>query len=376
LEKDLAHYFRAIDFISGPEKKAALMELLTNDAPENLTVAIETLSRLEDVDLETNPLVKVQVMKVLDQVSGTPRFVDLVSNFKITNQNASLLEFAIHHPNDSSGVEAMRLILASHDLILLTNAVAGANAIEVIKVLGNTGEKQIVPLLTSLLVNTNGDSNLRGEAVRSMAEIQEGAAALLALIKADKLNGNLKFTASTVLNNVRWPEIKTEATTLLPLALGQNSLSFPPISDLLKLRGDVERGAKVFVRDGCIKCHQVNRHGTEVGPNLSEIGSKLGKEALYEAILDPSAGISFGYEAWQIDLKTGDEVFGLIASESQQELVIRGLTGIVTRYDKRNIAKRRQMKTSLMPTGLQQAMSHQDLIDLVEYLYSLKKSEK
>ena len=77
----------------------------------------------------------------------------------------------------------------------------------------------------------------------------------------------------------------------------------------MKLTGNALHGAAVFRQENvaCIKCHQVNGEGTEVGPNLSEIGTKLGKDALYESILDPSAGISFGFEPWQLTLKNGEE---------------------------------------------------------------------
>jgi len=309
-------------------------------------------------------------------VRGMPQFVELVRDFKIKDQNSALLELAIQHPNDSSGAEAMRLILANQDFTLLTNSLVGTNAVKVVEALGNTGEKQIVPLLAPLVKDTNLEVNLRKQVVHSLVRIQDGAVGLLKLVREEKLPDDLKFTASTELNNVRWPEIKTEAAKLLPLPQGQNAQPLPPVAELLKMRGDPARGAEVFAREtvGCAKCHQVNGRGTEVGPNLSEIGSKLGKDALYESILDPNAGISFGYEAWQIDLKNGDEAFGLIASESADELAIKAQTGIVSRYRKGEIAKRQQMKTSLMPTGLQQAMSPQDLVDLVEYLSSLKKA--
>jgi hypothetical protein len=46
----------------------------------------------------------------------------------------------------------------------------------------------------------------------------------------------------------------------------------------------------------------------------------------------------------------------------------------VTRYKKNDIAKRQQMKLSIMPAGLQQTMTAQELVDLVEYLIILKKS--
>ena len=53
---------------------------------------------------------------------------------------------------------------------------------------------------------------------------------------------------------------------------------------------------------------------------------------------------------------------------------MKAQTGIVTKYKKSDIARRHQQKLSLMPAGLQQTMSIQDLVNLVEYLSSLKKT--
>jgi len=150
----------------------------------------------------------------------------------------------------------------------------------------------------------------------------------------------------------------------------------PAISELIKMPGNAKRGAEIFRSDaaGCIKCHQVNGEGIDFGPNLSEIGTKLGKDALYEAILDPSAGISFGFEAWQIELKSGDEAYGLIVSDTAEEIAVKSQGSIVTRYKKSDVVKREQQKLSIMPAGLQQTMSTEGLVDLVEYLSSLKKA--
>src|SRR2546430_1304966 len=209
----------------------------------------------------------------------------------------------------------------------------------------------------------------------ALAQAEEGAAALLKLAREEKLQQDLKLMAGSELNNVRWAKIKTEAAQLLPLPQGQNSGPVPPISELVKMKGDAAKGAVIYRRDtvGCIKCHQVSGEGVDFGPNLSEIGTKLGKDALYEAILDPSAGVSFGYEAWQIELKNGDEAYGLIVSDTADEIAVKTQGGIVARYKKSDIAKREQQKLSIMPAGLQQTMSTQDLADLVEYLSSLKK---
>ena len=55
-------------------------------------------------------------------------------------------------------------------------------------------------------------------------------------------------------------------------------------------------------------------------------------------------------------------------------MALKATGGIVTRYKKSDIIKREQTKLSVMPAGLQQAMTTQDLVDLVEYLSSLTKT--
>ena len=71
-------------------------------------------------------------------------------------------------------------------------------------------------------------------------------------------------------------------------------------------------------------------------------------------------------------MKNGDDITGLIASETPDELAIKAAGGIVTRYKKSDVTSRTQLKTSLMPSNLQQTMTAQELVDLVEYLATLK----
>jgi putative heme-binding domain-containing protein len=206
--------------------------------------------------------------------------------------------------------------------------------------------------------------------VHALAQTQEGAMALLKMAKERGLPEDLKRAASSELNSVRWAHLKAEAALLLPLPHSQNSEPLPTVAELAKRKGDSARGEQVFFRAqvGCGNCHQIGGKGVEFGPKLSEIGTKLGKDALYVAILEPNAGISFGYETWQVELKSGDEGYGLLASETEEEIAIKAPGGIVTRYKKSDIAKCDKLKSSTMPGGLQETMSTQDLVDLVEYL--------
>jgi putative heme-binding domain-containing protein len=353
----------------------------TPDAEEQqkIATAVEALTRLENVNLEEKPNIKAAVNRVLEKTRGTPDFLKLVQHFKLTNQNAALLALAIDHSTNETGVAAIRLLLAN-DSSAVKQALQTTNAhdaMRLVEVLGHAKEKQAVPWLVPLITNETALVEVQRATVRALAQTQDGAAALLAFAKEDALPEKLKFVAAAELNAARWPEIKNNAAKILPLPAGQNSQPLPPVSELIKRQGNVAKGAEIFRREttGCIKCHQVRGDGRELGPALSEIGTKLSKEALYESILDPSAGISFGFEAWQVQLKSGDEAYGIKASDTPDEIAIKDTNGIITRHKRSQIASMQQMKTSIMPAGLQQTITTQELVDLVEYLFSLKKQE-
>ena len=95
-------------------------------------------------------------------------------------------------------------------------------------------------------------------------------------------------------------------------------------AELLKRRGNVEHGKVVFNTTGtCAKCHTIDGVGKDVGPNLSEIGDKFPKDALYESILFPSAAIAHNYETHRIELQSGNVVQGIIVSETADAVTLR-----------------------------------------------------
>ena len=339
---------------------------------------MDALTRLEGVDLNANATLKDRVLKVLEKTRGTANFVRLVQHFKLENQNPGLLEVAIAQPGGDSGVEAMRMLLGGGGAVLARAALDGTNllaATRTAEALGNTGQRETTQLLLPIVSDRTRAVALRRQAVRSLARTADGANELLALARAGTLGDDMKFAASAELNAARWPEVQAEAAKLFPLPPGRNDAPLPPVAQLVKMPGDAANGAKVFARQspGCITCHVVRNQGTDFGPNLSEVGSKLGKDALIEAILAPSAGISFGFEAFSILLKNGDEAYGLITSETADELSLKAVNGIVTKLRKSEIASRQQSKLSIMPSGLQQTMTTQEFVDLLEFLSSLKK---
>ncbi len=336
---------------------------------------IEALNRLKGVDLEANAALKGAVLKVLEKTRGTPQFVELVRDFNLKGQAKPLLEYALQNPGETSGIEAFRLGVAEAGKPALTPLLGGDRGVALLQLIGNSNDKELQPILHQVVEDSARPPALRKEAVQALARSQDGARFLLDLARDGKLGQDVKLTATSALNLAPWPEVKKQAMELLPLPQSQNAQPLPPIAELVKRSGDIKHGQQVFESPtaACSTCHQVRGKGGEVGPNLTEIGTKLGKDALYESILDPSAGISFGYEAWSVELKNGDEAYGLITSETAEEITMKNQTGVVTKYKKDDIAKRQKSTTSIMPAGLQLTMSTQDLADLVEFLASLKK---
>ncbi len=377
-EHEIARYFRAFDFFDGPEKKSTLLALLKN--PRSTEVMLEAVHRLKRADFERYPEIKASVVAALDSVRGTEDFVYLVREFDLKGQNAPLLDMAGKHPGEDLGVEAMRLVLADGGLGAMRDAcnTPNAMALGVIEAAGNTHDRNAALALLLMVTETNRSPAIRKQAVRALAQTQTGAGDLLQLARDGKLPGDLKFIAAEVLNQASWQDVKTEAARLLPLPRAHDTKPLPSLAELLKRRANIAHGAEIFARPSslCITCHRVNNMGADVGPGLSEIGDKLGREAIYEAILDPSASIAFGYDAWDITQKSGDEIVGLIVSETEDELTVKDIKAISTRIKKRDIATRVKLRTSLMPADLQQTMSTEDLVDLVGYLSSLRKAPK
>ena len=342
---------------------------------EKTAMQIEALNRLKGVDLESNPALKAAVLKVLAKTEGTSQYVELVRDFKLKRQGNPLLDYALKHSSESSGVEAFKLAIEDLGDGKINDLLKSPDSAVAARLIGASNDKGLLGKLPQMITDSAQPIQTRKEALGALVHNQDGARMLLQLAREGNLPADLKLIASSELNFAPWPEIKKSASEVLPLPQSQNAEALPPIRILVEKKGNAEHGAQIFASPsvGCMNCHQVNGKGTDFGPNLSEIGTKLGKDALYEAILDPSAGISFGFEGWNIEFKNGDETTGIITSETTDEISVKAQSGIVTKYKKSDVAKREKMGLSIMPAGLQLTMSQQDLVDLVEFLSSLKK---
>ena len=187
-------------------------------------------------------------------------------------------------------------------------------------------------------------------------------------------NPALKPAIIAALHNSRHEQIRSEINRLHPIPSTKDNSPLPSSFALTKEQGSPERGLAVFTGVGtCAKCHQVNGKYTNVGPDLSEIGSKLSRQAMFESILFPSAGISHDYESWKVVTVDGALITGLLLSETDSQVVIVDSNGIQHTIEAADIEAKQKQKLSLMPADLQRLMSKQELVDVVEYMATLRK---
>ena len=141
---------------------------------------------------------------------------------------------------------------------------------------------------------------------------------------------------------------------------------------LQQIKGDPEAGAALFVQQGCLACHTVDASGPMKGPFMGQIGSIMNREQIAESILKPNASISQGFATVQIELNNGQMYVGFVTAESAEKVTLNNIAGVATEIKTADIKDRRELEMSMMPEGLANALSYEELASLVAYLEQQK----
>jgi putative heme-binding domain-containing protein len=142
------------------------------------------------------------------------------------------------------------------------------------------------------------------------------------------------------------------------------------------LHGDAQRGAAVFEKAQCHKCHRFSTRGEPLGPNLSEIGGRLQRKELLQALLFPSERISDQYESYTLVTHDGRALTGMLGSLDAERLVVLQLNGEKITVRKADIEEAIKNKLSAMPSGLLEPLSREEIADLFAYLLPRRSDER
>lgn len=385
--EELPRYLRALDFLTGSDKEAAVAQLAfadLGDAGRSAIVNAEALNRLASfgigLDIGSKPEHKATLNRVLDANRGTPQFVRLVDKFSVADRYGEVLALVQSQPQSQVAIEGIKTLFDKQQQPALRAALTAddlAQSEATMLALATAADGRAVKLLSEIMRNTEQPLPRRRAALKSLGAIRPGALELQELAEQGGYDDSLRETLAATLHTVQWKDIKEFAAKKFPLPPGKDSEPIPPIAELATRAGDVTHGSVLFHSTAtCATCHQVGMLGKNVGPNLSEIGKKLSKEALWESILYPSAAISHNFENWLVVDRDGNQFTGLLVSETDAAVELKDAKGLVRSIPKASIEIQKKQDISLMPADVQKTLSVKELVDVVEYLTTLKEATK
>ena len=146
------------------------------------------------------------------------------------------------------------------------------------------------------------------------------------------------------------------------------------LTDDALAKGNVHNGRAVYERT-CFACHKLYGQGGEIGPDITG-SNRANLDYILENILNPSGEIPEGYQLLLVTTRGGQTLAGTLASENDQQLVLRVVGLPPVTVAKSEIQSRESIPTSMMPEGLLASLRDRDVIDLIRYLRTTKQVAK
>jgi putative heme-binding domain-containing protein len=146
----------------------------------------------------------------------------------------------------------------------------------------------------------------------------------------------------------------------------------PAVTELKQGRSFAQ-GKQMFQVANCSACHKMEGIGQEYGPDLTQFDDKWTSIDIWKEMIDPSARINDKYQSFIFNLANGQTVTGLIVEETADavKIVENPVAGLAPRVLKKDdIENRQKSPTSLMPKGLLDKLSRDEILDLVAYVYA------
>lgn len=191
------------------------------------------------------------------------------------------------------------------------------------------------------------------------------------------LNGKMRLGISQFGGNEEPAPVHEVQVDLEKIRNRKGQIGKSSIEDIMlamdKIKGDPALGEKLFVQQGCIACHSIRKDEVMKGPFMGQIGSIMNRKQIAESILKPNASISQGFATTVIMTKDGKTQMGFVTSESADKIVLRGITGTPYTINTSDIKERKEMETSMMPSGLADGLSYEEFASLITYLSEQKK---
>jgi hypothetical protein len=264
---------------------------------------------------------------------------------------------------------------------------------QLLKQVPTTHKSMTVALLTKLL--KSDDASLKFEAVRALVDSPnpKRGVPLFDVFRNPKLPTAMRAFAMlgfadqveelTALANDKQSPLRQDAIRGLigtKFNVHAPEKGRPPVKDLdawlKRLEGpaDADAGARVFFHPklaACYKCHRIDGRGADVGPDLSSIG-RTDRRHLLESILQPSNTVAPHYVSWHLESADGKVRNGMLIHTNVDEYTYLDPQGGRFKLRTGDLVEQRALPTSIMPDGLVERMTDQEMRDLLAFMQTRK----
>ena len=155
----------------------------------------------------------------------------------------------------------------------------------------------------------------------------------------------------------------------LPVAIAFGLMSGVVV--FAQISGDQARGKVLVESNKCFDCHRIDRRGSRVGPDLTDIGSRREPERLQQALLDPDAEVLFENRYVRFVTKDGATVTGRLLNQDALSVQLLTPKEELKTYMRAGLRDYTIVDKGLMPS-VRENLTDQQVADIVSYLSSLK----
>ena len=141
---------------------------------------------------------------------------------------------------------------------------------------------------------------------------------------------------------------------------------------VLKGRGNVKNGLRLFTQQGCVACHAIDLAAEQKGPYLGAAGAKFPREYLIESVMDPNKVVAQGFQTVVFQMKDDSEQMGFVTAEADGVVTLRNIAGQVFKLKRTDVRNERHLPQSMMPAGLAAGLTVEEFTALIEYMVTLK----
>ncbi|HMF15066.1 MAG TPA: PVC-type heme-binding CxxCH protein [Gemmataceae bacterium] len=216
---------------------------------------------------------------------------------------------------------------------------------------------------------------VRAEVVQVLLARPERVDAVLDAIEKQQITAaDVPSARKALLLKHQNPKVRTRAAALLGAAPGSRKEAIVRYQKALDVEADPARGRLVFGRS-CSNCHLLGGEGHAVGPDLETVHHQVPTQVL-TSILDPNREVSPNYLEYIVTTRDGRTTSGVIVAETVTGVTLRRAGGTEETVLRRDIEEMAGTNRSLMPEGLEQSISVQEMADLLAFLLGKRPGAK